>query len=99
MPSKSGIMELNVTIDKAGRIVIPKKIREELRLGAGDSLTLEYQGDYLTLRPVSTAAPMRKEHGIWVFHGGEPISLEQTNRMMRDIREERDRRNAGERGR
>lgn len=33
-----------MTIDKAGRVVIPKKIREELRLGAGDSLVLECEG-------------------------------------------------------
>jgi AbrB family looped-hinge helix DNA binding protein len=99
MPFNNGSMELTVTIDKAGRVVIPKKIREELRLGAGDSLVLECEGEHLTLRPVHAGAPLRKERGIWVFHGGKPLSLDEANQIVRDVREQRDRQNAGERGR
>jgi AbrB family looped-hinge helix DNA binding protein len=33
-------MNTTVTIDKAGRVVIPKEIRDELRLEPGDSLAL-----------------------------------------------------------
>jgi AbrB family looped-hinge helix DNA binding protein len=99
MPFHNGSMELTVTIDKAGRVVIPKKIREELRLGAGDSLVLECEGEHLTLRPVHAGAPLRKERGIWVFHGGKPLSLDEANQIVRDVREQRDRQNAGERGR
>ena|SRR5215831_4475106 len=99
MPFYNGNMETAVTIDKAGRVVIPKKIREDMGLGAGDSLSLECEGECLTLRPVRAGAPMRKEHGIWVFHGGKPISLEEANQILRDIRKQRDRRNANEQGR
>jgi AbrB family looped-hinge helix DNA binding protein len=34
-------MTTKITIDKAGRIVIPKPLRERLRLGAGDTLALQ----------------------------------------------------------
>ena len=95
MPIYNGNMEFSVTIDKAGRVVIPKKIRDELRLAAGDSLTLECDGECLTLRPLNAGAPMRKEHGIWVFHGGARLSLEEANQILRDIREKRDRQIAG----
>jgi len=95
MPFYNGNMELTVTIDKAGRVVIPKRIRDELRLTAGDRLTLECEGECVTLRPIKAGAPMRKEHGIWVFHGGAPLSLEQANEIVRDVREQRDRQNLG----
>jgi AbrB family looped-hinge helix DNA binding protein len=51
-------MNVTVTIDKAGRVVIPKQIRDELALEAGDILSLESQGDTLTLRPIRAATPM-----------------------------------------
>jgi AbrB family looped-hinge helix DNA binding protein len=97
MPPYNGTMKLTITIDKAGRVVIPKRIRDELRLEAGDSFTIECQDDCLTLRPIRPGAPMRKEHGIWVFDGGKPLSLEEANRIVRDVREQRDLQNAGER--
>jgi AbrB family looped-hinge helix DNA binding protein len=42
----------HLTIDKAGRVVIPKALREELRLEPGDSLEMETSGESITLRPV-----------------------------------------------
>ncbi len=92
-------MGLTVTIDKAGRVVIPKEIRDELRLGAGDTLTLECEGERLTLQPVHAGTPLQKERGIWVFHGGKPLSLDEANQLVRDVRAQRDRQNAGERDR
>jgi AbrB family looped-hinge helix DNA binding protein len=37
-------MATHLTIDKAGRIVIPKSLREELGLEPGDSLEMEKVG-------------------------------------------------------
>jgi hypothetical protein len=74
-------------------------IRDKLRLSAGDSLSLQCEGESLALRPIQAGAPLRKEHGIWVFHGGKPLSLEEANQIMRDVREQRDRQIAGERRR
>jgi AbrB family looped-hinge helix DNA binding protein len=88
-------MNATVTIDKAGRVVIPKEIRDELRLGPGDNLSLESEGDRVTLRPLHASPPLRKDRGVWVYHGGKPLSLEQANELVRDAREGRDRENAG----
>ena len=61
---------MELTIDKAGRILIPKSVRDDLHLQAGDSLELDRQGDTLRLTPVPAKAPMRKMNGRWVFHSG-----------------------------
>ena len=84
-------MNTTVTLDKAGRVVIPKTLRDELRLAPGDSLTLESDGDQVVLRPVRSSSPLRKKHGIWVFHGGRKITAAETDQALESIRQERDR--------
>jgi AbrB family looped-hinge helix DNA binding protein len=89
------IVEGTVTIDRAGRVVIPKMIRDELRLEPGDTLALAIEGDSVTLRPLHANAPLQKERGVWVFRANKPLSLEEANRLVRDGRAQRDRRNLG----
>ena len=88
-------MSTHLIIDKAGRIVIPKPLREELHLGPGDTLEMERIGEQITLRPVRGTGPLRKDHGVWVFHSGEPIPASATDRMLARLREERDTANLG----
>ena len=79
-----------LTVDKAGRIVLPKPLRDELQLEAGDTLELESSGDKITLRPTRGNTQLRKKHGVWVFRSGEPLSEETVERTAREIRRERD---------
>lgn len=67
-------MTQKLTLDKAGRIVLPKPVREELGLAAGDTLQLDTEGDHILLTPVREQAAMRKEQGIWVFDEGTPAA-------------------------
>jgi AbrB family looped-hinge helix DNA binding protein len=83
-------VKTTVTLDKAGRVVIPKNSRDELRLEPGDSLTLESDGDRVTLRPVRSASALRKEHGIWVFRGGRKLIAAETDLALESLRQERD---------
>jgi len=91
----NAIMVTTVTIDKAGRIVLPKPVREELQLTAGDSLELESTEDRVVLRPARPKGRLYKKRGVWVFDSGEPLSAETVNKTMRRLREERDRHNLG----
>ncbi len=84
-----------LVIDKAGRVVIPKTVREELQLEAGDSLEMERVGEQIILRPVRGAGPLMKEHGVWVFRAGQSVSASATDGMLQQIREERDLANLG----
>ena len=62
-------MPTKTTIDKAGRVVIPKPLRERLRLSAGDTLLLDTEGERITLQPDRPRASLKKEYGIWVYQG------------------------------
>lgn len=62
-------MTTKLSLDKAGRVVIPKALRQELRLGPGDTLQLESQGDEITVRPLRPEALLKKERGVWVYQG------------------------------
>ncbi len=84
-------MNTTVTLDGAGRVVIPKALRDELRLAPGDALTLEFDGDGLTLRPVRSASALRKEHGIWVFRSGRKLTAAETDRELENLRQKRER--------
>jgi AbrB family looped-hinge helix DNA binding protein len=95
-------MNARLTIDKAGRIVIPKPLREELHLEPGDDLELESAGEEIILRPVRGTGPLTQEHGVWVFrtHGkpgqaGQPMPASTTEEILRKIREDRDLVNLG----
>ncbi|HSU57862.1 MAG TPA: AbrB/MazE/SpoVT family DNA-binding domain-containing protein [Bryobacteraceae bacterium] len=88
-------MHSRLLIDKAGRVVIPKRLREELHLEAGDSLEMETAGEQITLRPVRGTGPLSKEHGVWVFYGGQFLPASTTDEILQQIREERDIANLG----
>jgi AbrB family looped-hinge helix DNA binding protein len=88
-------MNTRLIIDKAGRLVIPKPIREELHLEPGDAVEMETAGERITLRPVRGTGPLTKEHGVWVFYSGQPLPASATDRMLEQIREQRDLENLG----
>jgi len=79
-----------LTLDKSGCVVLPKALRYELGLAAGDRLELESRGEQITLRPVRSAPSLRKERGIWVYRTGRRLTAATTDRTLRQIREERD---------
>ena len=89
-------MSTTVTLDQGGRVVIPKTVRDELRLAPGDTLALESDGERVLLRPVRSASPLRKEQGIWVFRSGRKLPAAETDLALESLREERDRANRGQ---
>jgi AbrB family looped-hinge helix DNA binding protein len=85
----------HVTLDRNGRITIPRRLRDELRLMPGDELEVETQGGEIVLRPVRGTSALTQEHGVWVFYGGGPLPAFSTEELHEKIRRERDAANFG----
>ena len=83
-------MNTTLTIDKAGRVVLPKPVRDQMQLSAGDSLVLDSADDRIVLRPVRQAVGMRKKQGIWILDVDEPLTLETVNQTTDEVHRERD---------
>jgi len=56
-------MSTTVEIDKAGRIVVPKKLRDALHLTPGTRLIIERSGDRFILVPLANEARLVIQNG------------------------------------
>jgi AbrB family looped-hinge helix DNA binding protein len=79
---------MTLPIDKAGRIVLPKAIRERWHLEPGVYLELEERQDGLILRPAEQRPSMVQENGTWV-HLGKPTASLDWDRFGETEREQR----------
>jgi AbrB family looped-hinge helix DNA binding protein len=79
---------MTIRIDKAGRIVLPKPMRERFHLREGSELEIEERPDGLTLRPVEQRSSMVQEEGIWVHLGKVPRGFDWDS-VVESIRDER----------
>ena len=73
----------SISLDKAGRVVLPKDLRDKLRLEAGDELLVEETGEQIVLRPVRAQATLKKERGVWVYQGAP--GAEQSSESLPDL--------------
>lgn len=79
---------MTIKIDKAGRIVLPKPVRERFHLREGSELELEERSDGLTLRPVEQRSSMVQEKGVWVHLSKVPRGFDWGS-VVEAIRDER----------
>ena len=77
---------METTVDRFGRIVIPKKIRDDFNLKAGTAIRLEETEQTIILRPVQGESNLRVKDGILVFSG---TPLEDLGDALAKHREER----------
>jgi AbrB family looped-hinge helix DNA binding protein len=79
---------MTLRIDKAGRIVVPKPLRERLGLKPNVEIEVLEQADGILLRPVGQRSSMVRIDGLWVHRGvAEPGA--NWDRVLDDVREER----------
>lgn len=78
-----------IQIDKAGRVVLPKPLRERFNLVPGDKLRLSVEGCCFRLEPTDTGGKLVKKGSVLVFTGdfAEPITTAKVNEMIEDERE------------
>jgi AbrB family looped-hinge helix DNA binding protein len=90
MPWYNTIMNATISIDRAGRLVLPKQVRQQLQLEPGESLEMESFEDYIVLRPARGNATMHKKEGVWVFRAGAPLKASVVHETIRRVRKERE---------
>ena len=83
---------MRTTVDRFGRVVVPKAMRGRLGLRAGTAIEIEEAEGYLSLRPVEDAPSLIWKEGVLVFAGAASGDLEAA---VTADREERGRRLAG----
>jgi AbrB family looped-hinge helix DNA binding protein len=66
-------MKVIVQIDQAGRVVLPKPLRERFRLQGGDTLALEVKGEAIELRPQRARDRLARIDGVLVFMSEAPL--------------------------
>jgi AbrB family looped-hinge helix DNA binding protein len=83
------IMNAKLNMDRAGRVVLPKPVRDRLQLEPGETLEIESFEDHIVLRPVRERAAMRRELGVLVFDTGEPVTAASVRATIQKVRDER----------
>ena len=79
---------MELRIDKAGRIVVPKPLRDRLGFRPDTELEAIEQPDGVLLKLVQQRPSMVKIDGLWVHRGrAEPGA--NWERILEDVREER----------
>ncbi len=84
----SNAMNATITMDGVGRVVLPKQVRQQMHLAAGDQFALELVPDGIMLRSRSRRAELVEENGLLV-HEGEPAGdLARTIDLVRARRDD-----------
>lgn len=60
---------MKTTIDRFGRIVVPKTVRERLGLRTGDEIEIKEQADGIVLKHVEKAYPLQVKDGVLIYTG------------------------------
>ena len=79
---------MGLRMDRSGRIVFPKRLRERLGLKPDTELEAVEQSGGVLLRPLRQQPSMIQVNGLWV-HRGKAEPGGSWERVLDDVREER----------
>jgi AbrB family looped-hinge helix DNA binding protein len=82
-------MNAIVEIDKSWRIVVPKKLRDELHLTPGTRLRIERAGEQIVLEQDYPEPRLEMRDGLLVMVGGPPIGDDDVLDLIDKQRERR----------
>ena len=85
---------MTVTIDRSGRLVVPKAIREEAGIEAGEPLRISVRDGRIEIVPEYVEVRIVERHGFRVaerVEPGPPLTHATVRRTLRAIRDRRKR--------
>lgn len=68
------VLPMEATVDEVGRIVVPKALRDRLRLTPGTKVDVSEYGDGLHVAPVSRTARLEERDGRLVAVAETPVT-------------------------
>jgi AbrB family looped-hinge helix DNA binding protein len=77
---------MQTTIDRFGRIVLPKKLRDDFNLEPGSQIQIEESEQEIILKPIHGEPNLRLKEGVLVFSG---VPLGDLNNALSKNREDR----------
>ena len=80
---------METTLDRFGRVIIPKRVRHDLGLRPGMTLRVQEQGLRIILEPVDEEPHVVMKEGILVFSGCAAGDIVQAVRAHREARVEK----------
>lgn len=75
---------MKITIDKTGRIVIPKRIRERYNMHPSTPIELETGAEGVFLKVIAQQPSLIKKQGILIHHGSDTVSLDTADLVNRE---------------
>lgn len=80
---------MHVKVDQAGRIVLPKKMRDRLGLRKDSELEIEESAEGIFLKPVEQQSGLVRDKDGWLVHTGRPVGRIDWDRIVEEDREAR----------
>jgi bifunctional DNA-binding transcriptional regulator/antitoxin component of YhaV-PrlF toxin-antitoxin module len=80
---------MELSIDKFGRVVLPKKIREHLGVGLSLKVSVKETPEGILLQPVQQESGLMRKDGVLMFRGSGEQSQVDWRRQIEEDREER----------
>jgi AbrB family looped-hinge helix DNA binding protein len=82
---------MKTTIDAAGRLVVPKTLREQFHLAPGSEIEIEPAGDGVIIRSADRNPALLDRSGVLVHHGPRTLTID----VAAFVRQERESRARG----
>lgn len=84
---------MEATLDRFGRVLIPKGVRRQLGMTAGQTFEIKVGADEIVLKPHHPEAGLAVRDGVLIYRGGKLET--DVGDMVKTDREQRDAKNMG----
>lgn len=79
-------IELETLLDRAGRLVLPKPLRDLMGLRPGTKFEIYERNGEIRLVPIPEEPTLEKKDGVLVVTSGDPLPDEDWTQKMREAR-------------
>lgn len=83
---------MQTTIDAAGRLVVPKPLRDQLGITSATKVEILFRDGRLEIEPIAATGKLVQKGRFLVFshpEGTSPLTNEDVNRVLDEVRHER----------